>query len=91
MIKRYLQNILFGCLLMLILCGYGNDLTDVEKELESAKKKGDSVMTESYPEGTEVFMPQGTYYLYDEEGRLIKSVFHNMVDDYVSYITYEYH
>ena len=193
MIRRYLQNILLGCLLMLILCGCGNDLTDMEKELKTAKKKGYSVelstkynsednvvysqmrifseeqeikkiefdeegnktgyslieysedgrryeekeynlndevvgtvvcecnaggnviaihyggdegkvcryqydeknrlskMTESYPEGTEVFMPQGTYYLYDEEGRLIKSVFHNMADDYVSYITYEYH
>lgn len=191
MLRRYLQNLLFGCFLMLILCGCDNDLNDIEKELKIAKEKGYSVelstkynsednvvysllrifseeqeikkiefdeegnkvgytlieysddgrgyeekeynlndeviknivyecnsrgniiaihyggaegtvyryqydennrlskMTEVYPEGTEVFMPQGTYYLYDEEGRLIgeeKRAFGTELSSFVIYV-----
>ncbi len=192
MLRRYLQNILFGCLLMLLLCGCENDLNDMEKELKTAKKKGYSVelstkydsednvvyslmrvfseeqeikkiefdeagnktgyslieysedgrqyeekeynlndevvgnivyecdargnviaihydgaegrvrryrydvnnhltsMVDDYPEGTEVFMPYGTYYLYDEEGRLIGEEQRAYGTELSSFVVYVY-
>ncbi len=38
-----------------------------------------------------VFEWNRTEYEYDEEERLVKSVYYDEVDDYFSYITYEYH